>query len=70
MGGEFERSCEGAVLIGSAWGRGACRADGCFNVVIIQTDKMMWKPSFCIKENDDKSIISGIPKKKKKKKGL
>lgn len=62
MGGELERSCEGAVLIGCAWGRGARRTGG-FNVVIFETDKLMWKLSFCIKENDDKSIISGIPKK-------
>lgn len=36
---------------------------GCVSVVIIETDKLMWKPSFCIKESDAESIKSGIPKK-------
>lgn len=45
MGGEMESSCGGAMLIGSAWGRGACRTGGCFNDVIMTNveTKLLYK---------------------------
>lgn len=34
----------------------------CYMCVVIETDKLVWKPGCRIKENGDKSIISGSPK--------